>query len=277
MACTRTEIHTPEEASSGYHLLYSTHAKYEKDWRSYKHTHRFAELFYVCSGSGSFCIEDESFPIAQHNVILVNPNVVHSEFSSQKFPLEYITLGVGDLNFAFGDDRDYVIFHDFTPQSNLSFYFHSIYEEMEAKEYSYESVCNHLLEVLIVHLLRITRYSAKSASSRSVSRECSRAKRYIDSNFALPLDLDNLAAVAHLNKYYFAHTFTQTYGISPMSYLTQRRIISSQELLKSTDMSISEIAHQCGFSSQSYFAQCFRRTCNMTAANYRKLHLQGAL
>ena len=55
-----------------------------------------------------------------------------------------------------------------------------------------------------------------------------------------------------------------------MSYLNQRRLITGQELLSSTDMSVAAIASQCGFSSQSYFSQSFKKYCGMTPAEYRK-------
>ena len=54
------------------HLLYSTYSKYEEDWSSYPHTHYFTELFFVLSGSGSFLVEDETFPIAKHDLIVIN-------------------------------------------------------------------------------------------------------------------------------------------------------------------------------------------------------------
>ena len=106
MACARSELPEFPAAPSGCRLLFSSHSKYERDWQSYRHTHRFAELFYVCAGNGSFCVEDNSFPIARHTVILVNPNIVHTEISSQNSPLEYISLGVEDLHFAFEADRE---------------------------------------------------------------------------------------------------------------------------------------------------------------------------
>ena len=56
------------------HLLYSTYSKYEEDWSSYPHTHYFTELFFVLSGSGSFLVEDETFPIAKHDLIVINAN-----------------------------------------------------------------------------------------------------------------------------------------------------------------------------------------------------------
>lgn len=105
---------------------------------------------------------------------------------------------------------------------------------------------------------------------KKITRECSYAKRFIDSNFRENITLDTLAELTHLNKYYFAHTFTEIYGIAPMNYLAQKRIFTSQELLTSTDLNQAAIAKQCGFSSSSYFSQCFRKICGMTPTAYRK-------
>ena len=59
-------------------LLYITSSSYEGNWPSYLHSHNFTELFYVCSGSGSFLIEDQSYPIKKDDLIIVNPNVSHT-------------------------------------------------------------------------------------------------------------------------------------------------------------------------------------------------------
>lgn len=79
-----------------------------------------------------------------------------------------------------------------------------------------------------------------------------------------------LAEISHLNKYYLVHAFTRYFGCSPISYLCEVRIKASRELLASTDYSITEVAQLSGFSSQSYFAQCFQKYCRMTASAYRK-------
>ncbi len=105
----------------------------------------------------------------------------------------------------------------------------------------------------------------------NTTRECSRIKRYIDSHYQDDITLDSLAKMAHLNKYYFVHAFTKFYGQSPIQYLTAIRLKTSKDLLESSDYTISEIAQLSGFSSPSYFAQCFRKNCGMTALAYRNL------
>lgn len=252
-------------------LLYCSYSKYEQDWNSDLHTHYFAELFYVTRGKGMFQVEEQRIPIQKGNLILVNPNIAHTESSEQKEPLEYIVLGVEHLKFLIYDSREYLLFYSSELKENLDFYFQTILQEAEEKNKEYESVCEHLLAALILQLTRHTKTPVEVvASEKNSSRECSRVKRYIDASFAETLTLEHLAEIACLNKYYLAHQFTKMYGIAPMSYLQQKRIFASQELLSSTDLTLGEIARQCGFSSQSYFTQCFRKMCGMSPNNYRK-------
>ena len=103
-----------------------------------------------------------------------------------------------------------------------------------------------------------------------MTKECSQIKRYLDSNIADSITLDQLASLTHMSKYYLVHAFTRYSGLSPINYLNARRIEISKELLLTTDHSIAQIASLTGFSSQSYFAQVFKRESGKTPAQYRK-------
>lgn len=242
---------------------------YEGDWKSIRHTHPFAELFYVKSGSGSFLIEDQNFPISKDELIIINPNVEHTEVSLDDPPLEYITLGVEDFQFSFSHKGSYLALKDKNITKNLGFYFASILEEVENKAPGYELICQDFLEILTLRLMHQTNSAFELIPVVNTTRECSRIKRYIDSHYQDDITLDSLAKMAHLNKYYFVHAFTKFYGQSPIQYLTMRRLQTSCDLLESSDYTISEIAQLSGFSSPSYFAQCFRKNCGMTALTYR--------
>ena len=95
-------------------------------------------------------------------------------------------------------------------------------------------------------------------------------RRYIDAHFKENLSLDQLAALAHVNKYYLVHTFTREYGTSPINYLISRRIQESRRLLESTNHSLSQISHMLGFSSPSYFSQVFRKQMGVSPQEYRR-------
>ncbi len=102
------------------------------------------------------------------------------------------------------------------------------------------------------------------------SRECSLVRQYIDNHFKENLSLDQLAELAHVNKYYLAHAFRREFDTSPISYLISRRIRESRFLLAETDHSLSQIAQILGFSSLSYFSQSFRRLEGISPMEYRK-------
>lgn len=121
--------------------------------------------------------------------------------------------------------------------------------------------------------MRLTRHSSllsSDVSSVKSSQECVKVKQYIESNYARAISLDDLSQISHLNKYYLVHAFTKCFGCSPMSFLCGIRLKASQELLASTDHNITQVAELSGFSSQSYFAQCFQKHCHMSPSAYRK-------
>ena len=78
-------------------LLYVSSAKYGGDWHSVQHTHNCSELFYVIEGQGQFLIENQTYPVSVNDLVIVNPNVLHTEVSLNASPLRYIVLGVEGL------------------------------------------------------------------------------------------------------------------------------------------------------------------------------------
>ncbi len=262
------EHHVREEIQGK--LLYISYSKYENDWKSLLHSHPFTELFYVQNGQGSFLIEEEEYPIRQDDFVIVNANVSHTEKSSGSVPLEYVTIGVEGLMFSFEGEKEHIIFSCKNEQKDLNFYMTTMLKELTEKNRDFESICQNLLEVLIIKLIRRTNFAFEVAPSLQISKECIKIKRYIEANYMNDITLDTLAEFSHLNKFYMAHAFTMYCSCSPIQYLCQIRIQASKELLANTDYSITEIAQSSGFSSQSYFAQCFRKSCGMTASAYRK-------
>src|SRR5580704_7185682 len=82
---------------------------------------------------------------------------------------------------------------------------------------------------------------------------------YINSNLDQNISLEALAEMAGLSTHHFARAFKQTVGLPPHGYVLQRRIEHAQQMLRNTDLSMSEIALSAGFSDQSHLARHFRR------------------
>jgi len=251
-------------------LLNVSSAKYGGDWHSIPHTHHYAELFYIVGGDGQFRIENELFPVQKDQLVVVNPNVIHTEVSFESHPLEYIVLGIEGLELTIPgkeDRRSYIL--DFRNSSDIVTCMQQMLKETQAGLPAYEIICQAYMEILLLLLIRSENVSV-AAASPLVSHQCDTVRRYIDVNYKESLSLDDLARVVHMNKYYLAHAFKDEYGVSPINYMISRRIDESRYLLKETNMSLSEIAQILGFSSASYFSQSFRRSTGSAPIEYRK-------
>ena len=257
-------------------LLYVTTSRYEEDWHSTMHTHYCAELFYVISGSGSFIVEDKTFLVKENDLVMINPNVEHTEKSLNSSPLEYIVLGIEGLAFTFDgeiENKNYKVYNFKDNKQQILFFLTILLKESEEQKPEYEFVCQNLLEVLLIQLIRYADYSLSVTNvllSKKMSKECGIIKRYIDSNYSDNITLDSLAQMTHMNKYYLIHAFTKYTGLSPINYLNQRRIQEGKNLLETTDYSIGQISNILGFSSQSYFSQSFKNTVGMPPNEYKK-------
>jgi AraC-like DNA-binding protein len=92
---------------------------------------------------------------------------------------------------------------------------------------------------------------------------------HIDLHFADELDLDRLAAVAGVSKYHFARSFEAAYGEPPMRYLTRRRIERAQDLLRSANLTITEICMMVGYASLGSFSARFTELIGESPSAYR--------
>ncbi len=98
-----------------------------------------------------------------------------------------------------------------------------------------------------------------------------RAKEIIEKDYAKPVSLDELAAECFLSKFYFVRLFRLHTGFSPGAYLRSFRITQAQNLLKSTDNGIEEIAEQVGYTDVSAFIRAFRQVTGLTPNQFRNL------
>jgi transcriptional regulator GlxA family with amidase domain len=96
-----------------------------------------------------------------------------------------------------------------------------------------------------------------------------RALDLMDRNYAEPLDLDLLAAAAGASKYHFLRSFAATYGQTPAQYLCHRRIERAQDLLRATNLTVTEICNLVGFSSLGSFSSRFHELVGAWPSEYQ--------
>ncbi|PGY09906.1 AraC family transcriptional regulator [Bacillus sp. AFS031507] len=266
------EIPQSEQGHLPVKLLYVTKSKYDKDWHSTNHTHHFTEILYITKGKGTFIFSKKEIPVKEHDLIVINPNAEHTEKSSVDHPLEYIALGIQGLAFSSPDDPGLqVTFFNYKQEQNVYlFYLQQLIEEVENQKEDYELIIQNILEILLHKMMRKKAFNLEKTSTKKINKDVAIIKNYIKQHFREEINLDTLAEAGHINKYYLSHSFKKSVGVSPIEYLIQTRIRESKILLETTNYPISDISTITGFSSQSFFAQSFKRVTNLSPSQYRK-------
>lgn len=146
------------------------------------------------------------------------------------------------------------------------------------KEMCFEKKSNHAysqemlsatLKKLLVELIRKEKSDQKPTNTGGAML-CMRIQDYIGDH--LTSGVNNIAVAQKFGYHPYAINaiFKKNEGISIHAYITSKRMELAKELLLSTDLSVSEISEKCGFSSASYFSECFMKNEHITPLNYRK-------
>lgn len=96
-----------------------------------------------------------------------------------------------------------------------------------------------------------------------------RAKDLADRCYAAPLDLDTMGRAALVSKHHFTRCFAEVYGEAPMRYLTRRRVERAQDLLRSANLTVTEVCMLVGFSSLGSFSARLRELVGESPREYR--------
>ncbi len=97
-----------------------------------------------------------------------------------------------------------------------------------------------------------------------------RARDQIDRHFAESLDLESLARTAGISKFHFHRMFSSAYGRTPAAYLSERRVERAQDLLRATNLSVTEVCHGVGFTSLGSFSSRFKEIVGETPREFQR-------
>jgi AraC-like DNA-binding protein len=101
------------------------------------------------------------------------------------------------------------------------------------------------------------------------ARHLLRARDLIDARYAEPLDVAALARRAHASPAHFSRSFKRAFGETPHQYLLTRRIERAQDLLRATDLPVTDVCFAVGLRSVASFSATFKRVAGMTPTAYR--------
>ncbi len=143
--------------------------------------------------------------------------------------------------------------------------------EQQLREPGFEQVLNSTFFIMITLISRA--YSAKEVFKEKSNSSILHIMAYIKSNFDEPLSITSLAEMANLSHRHFNRKFKEMFDISPGQLIRKLRIERACFLLEESELTMLEIAMECGFMDSNYFSKTFRELVNMSPTQYRKLRL----
>ena len=100
------------------------------------------------------------------------------------------------------------------------------------------------------------------------------AKDLMDRAFAESLDVGAIAREAGYSRYHFIRAFCDTYGQTPRDYLSARRVERARELLRTANLTVTEVCFLVGFSSLGSFSTRFKALVGLSPSDYRAREVQ---
>ena len=94
-------------------------------------------------------------------------------------------------------------------------------------------------------------------------------QQWLQDHLAQPISIAELAANLEISSRSLTRRFKEATGYSPQAYLQSQRIASARDLLRRSNLSVSEIAWQVGLQDLSYFSKLFRQHCGVAPLQYR--------
>lgn len=95
-------------------------------------------------------------------------------------------------------------------------------------------------------------------------------KTYIKNNLAKKITLSDLSWQLHCSTVTLTEHFKKEYGITIMEYIMKKRMEKARRLLENSELSIREVAEECGFSDNEYFSRCFKESHGVSPTSWKK-------
>lgn len=93
---------------------------------------------------------------------------------------------------------------------------------------------------------------------------------FIEANLHRQITLADIASAAAMSLFHFNRSFKASMGVTPLRYVLGRRIAAARTMMLATDIPLAQVAHACGFPSQSHFTTVFKAETGTTPAAWRR-------
>lgn len=254
------------------------------------HWHDDIEFIAVLSGEMQYNVNGEIITLKENEGIIVNARQIHFGFSEEQNECDFICILLHPLMLCttFAYERDFVLPILYNRSAayiklNKEIKWQKEIFENVKKMYSAKDSKSAPLKVQSLFLgiwtLLYDNISFETFPKRQ-NTDLSILKNmvgFIQQNYSAKITLADIAFAGAVGQSKCCKLFAKYIGQTPNLYLTQYRLGKSAELLKNTDMTVTEVADMTGFGGSNYYAEVFRKWSGKSPSEYRKKYKDNML
>lgn len=256
------------------HMIYAGKLKRTPQWAENWHKHNFLEVIYVTAGTGKVQIANKEYGLKAGDLVVYPPNTEHKEYTASKHGVEMAFFAVTGLkipnlpanNLLPADSHP--LLEAGEDKGRFDWLFNAVLKEIQNPQVPYsEMMADFYVKILLTEILR-----KKGVEENSLVKNAafSEIYDYIYKHYAEINSIEDICRTLYITNYYVSHVFKKYMGMSPMQYVTKCRIMHAKKLLDETDLTVREIAAQCGYDETTNFFRNFKRLEGITPTEYRQ-------
>ena len=237
-------------------------------------------IHFVISGKGSYVCGGKTFHLKAGDLFLIKPSQVVYYVADPADPWEYYWVGFNGTNaqklvshLPFKDNMPVYTPHEFEEYKN---YLYRIYTN-SGNTIKHSTA---MIGYLYLFLSRLMEEGTTNVQTQPATQSnyVIDAIKYIQFNYSSDISVDDIASAVGISRSHLYRVFISNLNQSPIDYLTEYRINEACNLIKNTNLSISEIAVSVGFFDQFYFSRVFKKIKKVPPSKYlQSLEAQGDL
>ncbi|QUI25140.1 helix-turn-helix transcriptional regulator [Vallitalea pronyensis] len=234
--------------------------------------HDFWELTYVDQGELLTRIDDKPYTLQQGDFIFYAPNQYHTQKNNASSPISFLTITF-DLDSPKEDIFKHQVFS--CSQELREILEQIVHEKNEYGLYSADLIICYLKEFIITFMRSLTKKNTLKQlhSSMQVNTNntlVNKALAYIYGHINEKITIDMLAQEVSISPSYLSRIFKHVMGVTIVDYMTHYRLEKSKAYIKSTELSLTQIAEILGFGSIHYFSKQFKKHYDISPLIYSK-------